>query len=100
MAEFKKLAELLQDTLNNLDRKTLISLEYFEDTGEVAYRIVEDARSSSPTDIQQIAWGLMKILEEDFEEVLQRGHEVFVEKQMEDLEPLIRDNVIAFKKKN
>jgi len=100
MAEFKKLAELLQDTLNNLDRKTLISLEYFEDTGEVAYRIVEDVRSSSPTDIQQIAWGLMKILEEDFEEVLQRGHEVFVEKQMEDLEPLIRDNVIAFKKKN
>ena len=100
MAEFKKLAELLQDTLNNLDRKTLISLEYFEDTGEVAYRIVEDARSSSPTDIQQIEWGLMKILEEDFEEVLQRGHEVFVEKQMEDLEPLIRDNVIAFKKKN
>ena len=28
MAEFKKLAELLEDTLNNIDRKTLISLEY------------------------------------------------------------------------
>jgi len=100
MAEFKKLATLLQDTLENLDRKTLISLEYFDDTGEVAYQIVEDKRASSPTDIQQIAWGLMKILEEDFEEVLQKGQEVFVEKQMETLEPLIKDNVIAFKKRN
>ena len=42
----------------------------------------------------------MKILEEDFEEVLQKGQEVFVEKQMETLEPLIKDNVIAFKKRN
>ena len=42
MAEFKKLAELLEDTLNNIDRKTLISLEYDDITQEVVYRIIED----------------------------------------------------------
>ena len=100
MAEFKKLHELLEDTLNNLDKKTLIALEYDSVTGEVIYKIIEDVYSTNPTDVQQISWGLMKILEEDFETVIKKGEEVLLDKQMEELKPFIKDNVIQFKRRH
>jgi|14BtaG_2_1085337.scaffolds.fasta_scaffold112253_2 hypothetical protein len=100
MAEFKKLHELLEDTLNNLEKKTLIALEYDEVTGEVIYKIIEDINSTNPTDIQQISWGLMRILEEDFETVLQKGEEVLLDKKMEKVKPFIKNNVIQFKRKH
>lgn len=100
MAEFKKLHELLEETLNNLDKKTLIALEYDSITGEVTYKIIEDVHSTNPTDIQQISWGLMKLLEEDFETVIKKGEEVLLDKQMEELKPFIKDNVIQFKRRH
>ena len=100
MAEFKKLHELLEDTLNNLEKKTLIALEYDEVTGEVIYKIIEDINSTNPTDIQQISWGLMRILEEDFETVLQKGEEVLLDKKMEKVKPFIKNNVTQFKRKH
>ena len=98
MAEFKKLAELLEDTLNNIDKKTLISLEYDEIAQEVVYRIIEDPNTSVPQNIQKIAWGLMSVLEHDFEKVREIGDSVLRDKNYKELEPFIKDNVIAFKK--
>ena len=98
MAEFKKLAELLEDTLNNIDRKTLISLEYDDITQEVIYRIIEDPTATIPADIHKIAWGLMSILEHDFEKVKEIGNSIVRDKHYKELGPFIKDNVIAFKK--
>ena len=98
MAEFKKLAELLEDTLNNIDRKTLISLEYDDITQEVVYRIIEDPNTSAPQDIHKIAWGLMSVLEHDFEKIRDIGDAVMRDRNYKELEPFIKDNVIAFKK--